>query len=169
MKRMLLGGLAAAALLFAGSAVRMHAQVVETSPQKLEFSVNDLNGFPVHGETTGASGMSYTAAVSVTAYERHSVMRRLFLDKNNHLAFGYMLEAYQVEGQPAIHLHFVPLTSTESFAGVDTSEYKMVSMQLPPDQDAAVNQPVDVPLEVNDNGDRMLRERLVFGPPKSLQ
>lgn len=169
MKRIFAGCLSAAAFVCALSAAQAQEPQPPMSSQKLEFSISSLNGIPVHGDARGVQGANYSAAVSVTVYGQRSVMHRLFLDHDHHIAFGYDLEAFPVEGQPRIHLHFMPLSSLSSFQGVDASQYQMREMQLPADRDVAISEPVDVPLEVSAEGNRMLRDKLFFGAREGQQ
>lgn len=169
MKRILSGCFTVAALALALSTAQAQEPQPPMSSQKLEFSISNLNGLPVHGDARGVQGANYSAAVSVTVYNQRSVMHRLFLDHDHHVAFGYDLEAFPVEGQPRIHLHFMPLSSLSSFQGLDASQYRMTEMQLPPDRDVAISEPVDVPLEVSAEGNRMMRDKLFFGTREGHQ
>jgi hypothetical protein len=164
-KHRILGGLAVACILSAAAALSAQAPQPAMSTTRLEFNVSSLNGLPVHGEARGAEDLNYSAAVSVTVTDSRSVLHRLFLDRNHKLYFGYDLEAYRVEGQDRVHLHFRPLSSLTSFAGIDVAGYTFRSLPLPPDQTIAVNTSLEVPLEVSTEGGKVLRDQLTFGPP----
>ncbi|MES2394139.1 MAG: hypothetical protein V4555_21075 [Acidobacteriota bacterium] len=165
MKHVLFGSLAAAALLFAPISTPAQNPQPPMSTARLEFNISSLNGLPVHGEARGAENLNYGAAVSVTVTDSRSVLHRLFLDKNHHIYFGYDLEAYKVEGQDQVHLHFTPLSSLTSFAGIDVSNFTFRSLPLPPDQSVPLNAPEEVPLEINAAGGQVLRDKLTFGSP----
>ena len=168
MKLQLAGCLTAALLFSAPALTSLHAQVQTSEPhppmssQRLEFDVSSLNGLTVHGEARGVEGLDYTAAVSISVHDNHSVLHRLFLDRNHNIYFGYNLEAWQVEGETAVHLRFSPLTSLSSFTGVDVSAYRPREMALPSDQTIDINTPFEVPLELSDSGGRVLRDKLSF-------
>jgi hypothetical protein len=164
MKSPLLSCLLAGASLLAAASLPAQQAAPEMSSQKLEFNVSSLNGLPVHGDARGVDGLDYTAAVSVTTHGGRSVLHRLFLDRNEHVYFGYDLEAYQVEGQPEVHLHFTPLSDLSSFSGVDVSDLTPRTLALPADETVSVNAPIDVPLEIDTGGNRVLRDKLTFGP-----
>ena len=165
MKHFSFGGLAATVLLFANLPVPAQNSQPPMSTTRLEFNVSSLNGLPVHGEARGAEGLNYGAAVSVTVTDSRSVLHRLFLDKDHHIYFGYDLEAYKVQGQDQVHLHFRPLTSLTSFAGIDVTNFTFRSLELPADEAIPLNTPEEVPLEVNTGGGKVLRDKLTFGPP----
>jgi hypothetical protein len=163
MKRMLFGGLAAV-LLAAPALCAAQATAPPMSHQTLVFDVSSLNGLPLHGEARGAEGLDYTAAVNITVEDSHSILHRLFLDRRHHVYFGYNLIAYpQQDGQ--VHLHFAPLTRLTSFSGIDSADFTFRSLPLPPDQTVSINSPVEVPLEIDAAGGRILRDKLTFGPP----
>ncbi|HEX4154909.1 MAG TPA: hypothetical protein VHY48_04800 [Acidobacteriaceae bacterium] len=132
--------------------------------QHVSFDIPSLNGLPLHGTVHGEGGLDYTAAISVSALGGNAVLHRLIIDHTHHLYFGYDLSAYRVEGTQQVHLHFTPVTSLASF-GTDLTGYTPGEMVLPADSTIAVNSTFEVPLEKDQDGHTLLRDRLTFGPP----
>lgn len=162
MKRMLLGSLTTVFLAVPTLSVAQ-AAAPQMSTQRLVFDLTSLNGLPLHGEARGAEGLDYTAAVSVTVEDRHSILHRLFLDRRHHVYFGYDLVAYPLQGDTQVHLHFVPLAQLASFNGVDVADFHFRALALPPDQTVQVDTPVDIPLELDAAGGRVMTDKLTFG------
>ena len=153
------------ALVFGTVSLRAQESLPATSASHADFDINDINGIPLHGVARGVEGLDYTSAISVTVWNNHSELHRIIVDRTHKLYFGYDLEALKVEGSQQIHLRFRQLTDLASIRDFDLSLYTRGSMTLPGDQNVAIGANLEVPLELDQSNNVILRDHLNFGPP----
>ncbi len=128
------------------------------------FDISSLNGVPVSGKTNARPGLDYEAAVSVTVEHKLVTLHRVIVDRTRGLYFGYDLVVERVTNQPLVHLHFAPLSSLQTFKGI---QFDSLSPGVSPaplqDKTVDLNAHVALPLENAQDGTALITDELRFG------
>ena len=128
------------------------------------FDISSLNGVPVSGSTNARLGFVFEAAVSVTVEHKVVTMHRVIVDSTRRLYFGYDLVVERVTNQPLVHLHFAPLSSLQTFKGI---QFDSLSPGVSPapfhDKTVELSAHVSIPLENAQDGTALITDELRFG------
>ncbi|MDQ2924516.1 MAG: hypothetical protein M3R43_03015 [Acidobacteriota bacterium] len=128
------------------------------------FDISSLNGVPVSGRTNARPGLDYEAAVSVTVEHKLVTMHRVIVDRSRGFYFGYDLVVERVTNQPLVHLHFAPLSSLETFKGIQFDSLSPGASPAPlQDKTVDFNAHVAIPLENAQDGTALITDELRFG------
>lgn len=135
-----------------------------TDTRHATFDISSLNGVPVSGRTNARPGFDYEAAVSVTVEHQVVTMHRVIVDRARGAYFGYDLIVVRVTNQPLVHLHFAPLSSLQTFKGI---QFDSLSPGISPaslqDTTVDLNAHIAIPLENAQDGTALITDELRFG------